>query len=937
MLTKKLIDNSTDAELELLLTVFKIPNKINILELLDKRGFNQGGVEQIPKKNIARLVRRFLINPTDNKLDRITKSVGKERVLIKFTLTNGEEKFLTYSQSTIDNFTTLIEDLVIQPKETFEVSDNFRDFEVNQIAKVEAFDIPDTINQDGGFFPFINKSDEDLSRYQIYKHVPPVIEHCLIHSLESLGIDPTAIKPYVTANIKKRDLKKICEILNINIVLSYYDKNDKMRKSKYGKGKEVQLALYKGHYFIHENRNLFEIRNLFNDGKFERNIELVKKVKYNHTIDSLDYIEDEQQLFVMKDRKISEAKIIAADLETIVCEGKHKLLLSGYRYNNKTHIINRDNYVKTLDSIIKKVGGDSYIIYYHNLKYDWNIMFKDIDNIISICEKDGVLYSAKIMYNKCKFEFRDFYKMLSFPLSKIPKMLKLCDTKKEFIKYTLYTTENRRLRSIEINEKDLPDGAFEDETVMKYITKIDGIYKYRHMDHYRYYLDYDCKVLMSAMDKLQEALYEATGLNMYNYLTISSLADHYMYKSGVYKDVYEMKGGLREFVMKCVIGGRVCTKDNKKWKITIPLTDYDARSLYPSAMKRFPYATGRAKIIDEFSNVFENSPYYCCKIKVVSSSKNQQIPFMTYKDEKGKRIYTNNMDGRIIFVDKYTLEDYIEYHGMEYEFIEGVYWSSTNNIINDVIQKLYDERAKYRYTNQALQMSLKLLMNSSYGKTILKESKYKIRVVKDLMKYVSKNYNQIIQAKKYGKNYAIKILNDRYEHWNRAHIGCGILSGSKRIMNEVMGLANDNNLKIYYQDTDSMHIGVKDLKILRKLYKEKFNKELTGKQMGQFHCDFDFPGEKLRTKLSIILGKKAYYDRVINDEGQEFDHCRLKGVNKSALREYPNKELLYTSLLCGSTINFDLLYDGGVSFEFNDGILTRESFERNVSFKKKIT
>ena len=931
MLTKELINSTNDKKLKVLLSVLEIPNKENILDLLRERGFDKGNVVEKPKRKITRLVRNFLIKPTDNKLDRITKSVGKKKVLIKIKMLDGQEKFLTYSQATIDNFTTLTQSILVTKSEGLEVSDGFEDFDVGQVANIKAFEIPNVINQDGGFFPYINKSDEELSKYQIYKNVPPVIEHCLIHSLELSGIDSTPIKQYITANIKKRDLKRICEILNIKIVLSYYDKNDKMRKSNYGKGsKIVQLALYKGHYFIHENRNLFEIRNLFNDGKFERNIELVKKVKYNHTIDSLDYIEDEQQLFVMNDRKPSEAKIIAADLETIVCEGKHKLLLSGYSYNNKTYILNRENFTKSLDSIIKKVGGDSYIIYYHNLKYDWNIMFKDIDNIISICEKDGVLYSAKIIYNKCKFEFRDFYKMLSFPLSKIPELLNLCDNKKEFINYELYTTNNRRLRSIEINKKDLPEGAFDDETVLKYVTPHGSVYTYRHIDHYKYYLNYDCKVLMQAMNKLKDALYQATGLNMYNYLTISSLADHYMYKSGVYKDVFEMKGGLREFVMKCVIGGRVCTKDNDKWRILIPLNDYDACSLYPSAMKRFPYATGRAKIITNFS---EDLPYYCCKIKVLSSSKNQQIPFMTYKED-GKRIYTNNMDGRIIFVDKYTLEDYVEYHGMKYEFIEGVYWSSTNNSINDVIQKLYDERLKYKKTNQALQMSLKLLMNSSYGKTILKESKYKIRIVKDLMKYVSKNYNQIIQAKKYGKNYAVKILNDRYEHWNRAHIGCGILSGSKRIMNEVMGLANDNNITIYYQDTDSMHIIDKQVKELENLYMKKFNRELNGNQMGQFHCDFDFPGEELKTNLSIILGKKAYYDRVVNKIGEEFDHCRLKGVNKSALREYPNKELLYTSLLCGSTINFNLLYDGGVSFEFNDGILTRESFERNVSLKK---
>ncbi len=919
MLTKKLIDDSDNSKLELLLTVLAIPNNKTILELLDERGFNRGEVIKKENKKLKILIENFLEKPTDLNLDIITNSVGNERVLIKFTMTDGDEKYLTYSTQTVENFASLIEDILITEEETIQVSDGFIDFTINNVSNVEVFDVPDVINQDGGFFPYINIG-KDLSRYQIYKTIPDKIEHCLIYSLELLGINTDAIKPYMRANIKKRDLKNICKILNINIDLAYYDKNNKMRRSKYGKGKKVNLALFKGHYFVHEKRNLLKIRKMFDDGKFISSQEIVSKVKYGGEVNSLKYIDSEQQLYKRDMHIHQNTKIIDGDLETIVCEGKHKLLLSGYRYHDKTTIINNEDYKKTLDSIIK-LGGKKFIIYYHNLKYDWNIIFKDIECITSICEKDGVLYNAKIWYKGCNFEFRDFYKMLAFPLSKIPKLLKLGIEKKEYINYEIYTTENRKLRTIPI--PDFSKEALNDEIVKKYI--VDG--RYRHMDHYKYYLNYDCKVLQAARLKLREALLEATKLDLHNFLTISSLADYYMYKEGVYENIYEVKGGLREFIMKCVIGGRVCTKDNKKWNLTVPLNDYDACSLYPSAMKEKAYPAGKAIIMTEIKNY----QYYCCKIKVISTGKNQQIPFMTYKDGQ-KRIYSNEMDGKILYVDKYTLEDYCEFHEMKYEFIEGVYWNETNNKIQKVIQHLYDERLKYKKTNQALQMSLKLLMNSSYGKTILKESKYKVKVVKNLEKYVSKNYNQLVEAKKYGKNYLLKTLNNKYEHYNRAHIGCSILSISKRIMNQVMGLANDNDIEIYYQDTDSMHIVDSKVEKLETLFKEKYDRELKGGKMGQFHCDFDFPGKNLRTKKSIILGKKAYFDLVINDEGQEFNHCRLKGVNKAALSEYKDKEVLYSSLYHGTEINFDLLYDGAVSFDFNNGIITRDKFERNVKF-----
>jgi hypothetical protein len=40
---------------------------------------------------------------------------------------------------------------------------------------------------------------------------------------------------------------------------------------------------------------------------------------------------------------------------------------------------------------------------------------------------------------------------------------------------------------------------------------------------------------------------------------------------------------------------------------------------------------------------------------------------------------------------------------------------------------------------------------------------------------------------------------------------------SKRIMNEVMCLAEQNKLKLYYQDTDSIHIKEEDIEVLQKI------------------------------------------------------------------------------------------------------------------------
>ena len=51
-------------------------------------------------------------------------------------------------------------------------------------------------------------------------------------------------------------------------------------------------------------------------------------------------------------------------------------------------------------------------------------------------------------------------------------------------------------------------------------------------------------------------------------------------------------------------------------------------------------------------------------------------------------------------------------------------------------------------------------------------------------------------------------------------------------MNEVMCLAYDNNIGIYYQDTDSMHIENDKLKQLEELFEKKYDRKLIGKSLG---------------------------------------------------------------------------------------------------------
>ena len=84
-----------------------------------------------------------------------------------------------------------------------------------------------------------------------------------------------------------------------------------------------------------------------------------------------------------------------------------------------------------------------------------------------------------------------------------------------------------------------------------------------------------------------------------------------------------------------------------------------------------------------------------------------------------------------------------------------------------------------------------------------------------------------------------------------------------------------------------------DVSVLKKKFKEIYGKELDGKQLGQFHIDFDLEDENgnecknVYAEKSIFLGKKCYIDELYSEYGDKVDyHIRLKGVPSASILDY---------------------------------------------------
>jgi hypothetical protein len=169
--------------------------------------------------------------------------------------------------------------------------------------------------------------------------------------------------------------------------------------------------------------------------------------------------------------------------------------------------------------------------------------------------------------------------------------------------------------------------------------------------------------------------------------------------------------------------------------------------------------------------------------------------------------------------------------------------------------------------------------------------------------------------------------------------GIHVLSMSKRIMNEVFECCERLDLRTYYQDTDSLHIACDDIPILANEFKNRYERELIGSQLGQFHSDFTANDGDSRidyARRSIFISKKVYIDELVKSNGSIGIMSRMKGVplkcvELTARRKNISMIQLYERLFRGKTITFDLTISGpSFNMKPSFSIQSRKEFNRRI-------
>jgi hypothetical protein len=304
------------------------------------------------------------------------------------------------------------------------------------------------------------------------------------------------------------------------------------------------------------------------------------------------------------------------------------------------------------------------------------------------------------------------------------------------------------------------------------------------------------------------------------------------------------------------------------------LEDFDAVSLYASAMANFDYPTGMPYWVSEKElNSIKDSLNNCDKglrlgiVECIITFKEADkviCPLLSHHSKDGRLLYTVNEQTTI----KTTIDimEAVKHNGATVtKVIKAILWQKKAPIFRKGITRLFNMRKKAKdEDNDALSQAVKLLLCSSYGKMGQKIIDFITKIESnnsEIEKFYHKGVVLLDRTMCNGKQCLLYLNKQRPSKVDKpVHLNAFILAYSKVIMNDCIegfGGFVDWNKTFYYTDTDSIHIHHDEVKEL-----QKNKNDIIGKNMGQLHDDIEEVNDGKIIK-AYFLAPKLYLDVII--------------------------------------------------------------------------
>lgn len=422
-------------------------------------------------------------------------------------------------------------------------------------------------------------------------------------------------------------------------------------------------------------------------------------------------------------------------------------------------------------------------------------------------------------------------------------------------------------------------------------------------------------------------------------------------------DVLAKDARVKEIYEKVVSRGEKPTEDELKEMFRLTIQDFDARSLYPTAMSRSFIPLGPPILVDYRGHPMTHENIIAAAIDRSAPTDAMYLitnirygvplamPSNCWKQEKPEPRchWTNKVPEDTIQLRKLTdLYTMIETQKASFFVLGGLEWRHGKATeIQEFMKKTYE----FRRLNHSggfdhpVQESAKLVMNSFYGKNVTKmreyqeiffpkvmwkydEEKrdyYQINGADNLMNYLKHNWRNIKQVISVGGSFAVKVKSEDDSAYD-VNFGCEVLAGARALICRVSAaIEKITKQPPLYTDTDSLHVFGWQIEAIADWFEKKFHIPMIGGELGQFHPDFEpqgfKPGEKFMGSVFFCgVGKKMYIDEIVGDQGSTYFHKRAKGIRA----EWLSKEE-YIDLFNGQTIEKDCDKLGGVNIRAHDG------------------
>ncbi|KAK8845150.1 hypothetical protein M9Y10_021332 [Tritrichomonas musculus] len=329
-------------------------------------------------------------------------------------------------------------------------------------------------------------------------------------------------------------------------------------------------------------------------------------------------------------KKITEwSHIYYAIYETDVTGSKHKPYLVCVCDEKNIASFTGDNLTSNFLNALKT----NSLTYFHNLKYDACFFINEDRWETQLTQRSGTLLQVvmdqykwievkdkktgepvideKTGETKMKkirekhLTFRNSYSIIPAPLCNFDDMFKL-KVHKEIIAYKIYNAENMNRKWIPFDEfynqyrienidKKSTDELDRDRDQLLRNAKFAKAYKedtqeIEIMKYAKFYCIKDCITLMDGMKKFNNDLTELfkktdkTWVGIHQFISVIAVGYDFARIYGCFDGCYQLSGKPQNFIQRCVSGGRTITADNVKQYIADRIHDFDAISLYPSAM-----------------------------------------------------------------------------------------------------------------------------------------------------------------------------------------------------------------------------------------------------------------------------------------------------------------------------------------------------------------